>query len=133
MADIHEVLIFKLVMLLAVANGTPVAAKLLLGDSYAWPLDRGVIFPDGQPIFGPSKTWRGVLLAILATTISAVLLDLGYAVGALVGVTSMAGDLLSSFVKRRAGLAPSSRATGLDQLPESILPLLACRLILPLG
>ncbi len=39
----------------------------------------------------------------------------------------MAGDLLSSFLKRRLALAPSSRATGIDQIPESLFPLLACR------
>jgi CDP-2,3-bis-(O-geranylgeranyl)-sn-glycerol synthase len=39
----------------------------------------------------------------------------------------MAGDILSSFVKRRLGRPPSSLATGLDQVPESLLPLLACR------
>jgi CDP-2,3-bis-(O-geranylgeranyl)-sn-glycerol synthase len=39
----------------------------------------------------------------------------------------MAGDLLSSFIKRRLGLAPSSQAIGLDQIPESLIPLLACR------
>jgi len=37
----------------------------------------------------------------------------------------MAGDLLSSFLKRRLALAPSSQAIGLDQIPESLLPLLA--------
>jgi CDP-2,3-bis-(O-geranylgeranyl)-sn-glycerol synthase len=37
----------------------------------------------------------------------------------------MAGDLFSSFVKRRMGLAPSSRAVGLDQIPESLFPMLA--------
>ena len=41
--------------------------------------------------------------------------------------TAMSGDLLSSFLKRRLGLAPSSRATGLDQIPESLLPALFCR------
>jgi hypothetical protein len=40
---------------------------------------------------------------------------------------AMAGDLLSSFVKRRLQFQPSSRATGLDQIPESLLPALACR------
>jgi hypothetical protein len=30
------------------------------------------------------------------------------------------------------GLAPSSMAIGLDQIPESLFPLLACRLLLPL-
>ena len=32
---------------------------------------------------------------------------------------AMVGDLLSSFVKRRLKFQPSSRATGLDQIPES--------------
>jgi CDP-2,3-bis-(O-geranylgeranyl)-sn-glycerol synthase len=45
---------------------------------------------------------------------------------------AMAGDLLSSFVKRRLGLAPSSQAIGLDQIPESLFPLLAACLLLPL-
>ncbi len=39
----------------------------------------------------------------------------------------MAGDLFSSFLKRRMKLPPSSRAIGLDQVPESLFPLLACR------
>jgi CDP-2,3-bis-(O-geranylgeranyl)-sn-glycerol synthase len=37
----------------------------------------------------------------------------------------MTGDALSSFIKRRLGIAPSGRAIGLDQIPESLLPLLA--------
>jgi hypothetical protein len=45
----------------------------------------------------------------------------------------MAGDLLSSFVKRRLNLPPSSKATGLDQLSESLLPLLACRQLVDLS
>jgi CDP-2,3-bis-(O-geranylgeranyl)-sn-glycerol synthase len=43
----------------------------------------------------------------------------------------MAGDLLASFIKRRLGLAPSSQAVGLDQIPESLLPMLAGRLFMP--
>jgi hypothetical protein len=50
----------------------------------------------------------------------------------LVAFTAMIGDLLSSFVKRRLGMIESSRFTGLDQIPESFLPLLACMLLLPL-
>jgi CDP-2,3-bis-(O-geranylgeranyl)-sn-glycerol synthase len=44
----------------------------------------------------------------------------------------MVGDLLSSFLKRRLHLASSSKATGLDQIPESLFPLLACRSALSL-
>ena len=39
----------------------------------------------------------------------------------------MVGDLFSSFVKRRLNFPPSSRALGLDQVPESLLPMLAGR------
>jgi CDP-2,3-bis-(O-geranylgeranyl)-sn-glycerol synthase len=44
----------------------------------------------------------------------------------------LAGDLLSSFLKRRFDLAPSTKATGLDQIPEALFPLLACRSALSL-
>jgi len=46
---------------------------------------------------------------------------------------AMAGDLLASFVKRRLNLPPSSQALGLDQVPESLLPLLAGRQALALS
>lgn len=37
----------------------------------------------------------------------------------------MLGDLVSSFIKRRLRVAPSNQTLGLDQIPESLLPLLA--------
>ena len=37
----------------------------------------------------------------------------------------MAGDLVSSFLKSHLRLPPSSRATGLDQVPEALFPFLA--------
>lgn len=125
-------LIFQILILLAVANGTPVAAKLLFGSTFAHPLDGGARFIDGRPLFGPSKTIRGVALAVLATTGAGALIGLGWEVGAMVGTVAMLGDLFSSFLKRRMGLAASARAVGLDQIPESLFPLLACRLLLPL-
>ena len=129
----HEILILQLLILLAMANGAPVIAKLILGDKFAAPVDGGALFGDGRPWFGSSKTIRGLVFAVLATTGAALLLGLGWAVGALVGTVAIAGDLLSSFVKRRLGLAPSSQAIGLDQIPKSLFPLLAARLLLPLG
>lgn len=129
----HEILILQLLILLPMANGTPVFAKLILGDKFSTPVDGGALFADGRPWFGPSKTIRGFLLAVLATTGAALLLGLGWEVGALVGTAAMASDLLSSFVKRRLGLAPSSQAIGLDQIPESLFPLLAANLLLPLS
>jgi len=126
----RPVLVLELLILLTVANGTPVVAKRLFGSAFAQPLDGGALFADGRPWFSPSKTIRGVVLATLATAAAAGVLGLGWKVGALLGVVAMAGDLLASFIKRRLGLAPS-QAVGLDQIPESLLPMLAGRLFMP--
>jgi CDP-2,3-bis-(O-geranylgeranyl)-sn-glycerol synthase len=108
------------------ANSTPVIAKDILGDRFAHPVDGGVRFVDGHPLFGASKTIRGIVLSVLVTTACAPLIGLDLKIGFLVGSSAMAGDLLSSFFKRRLNLPPSSRATGLDQIPESLIPLLVC-------
>ena len=83
--------------------------------------------------YGPSKTIRGIVVSVLATSICAALMGLGWEIGALVATFAMAGDLFSSFVKRRLHLASSSMAIGLDHIPESLFPLLASRLLLTLN
>ena len=124
---VHPWPILQLLILLMLANGTPVVAKKLLGERWGYPLDWGVEFVDGRPLFGRSKTIRGVLLGVLVTMAGAPLIGLQWQIGLLVGSLAMAGDLASSFLKRRMALPPSSRASGLDQVPEALLPLLACR------
>jgi CDP-diglyceride synthetase len=126
------VLIVEVFVLLVLANGIPVLAHKLLGRRFAWPLDGGISFIDGRPLFGASKTWRGLVLAVLAATFGAPLMGIPCRIGALLGFTSMCGDLLSSFIKRRLSLPPSTRATGLDQIPETLLPLLVCQPMLGL-
>jgi CDP-diglyceride synthetase len=119
--------ILQLLVLSTLANGTPVVAKKIFGPRFARPLDGGVIFFDGRPLFGPSKTIRGVVLSILITTAGAPLIGLDLTIGAIAASAAMAGDLFSSFVKRRLNFPPSSQALGLDQVPESLFPMLACR------
>jgi CDP-diglyceride synthetase len=131
--SIQLLTILRLALLLAVANGAPVIAAKILGQRFSCPLDGGVEFIDGRPLFGKSKTVRGIVISILLSTLAAPLLGLDWWIGVAVGSAAMAGDLISSFVKRRLNLAPSSRATGLDQIPESLLPLLACRSALALS
>ena len=125
--------ILQLLILLAVANGTPVLAKKVLGDRLARPLDGGTVFVDGRPLFGPAKTIRGIVLALLTTPLAAALMGLPWQLGALVAALAIAGDLFSSFVKRRMGLPSSSMAIGLDQIPESLFPLLAARHFVPVS
>jgi CDP-2,3-bis-(O-geranylgeranyl)-sn-glycerol synthase len=102
-------------------------AKKLLGSFFAWPVDGGATFFDGRPLLGPSKTVRGIAAAEAATSFIALAAGFPWWVGFQIALTAMAGDLASSFVKRRAGYASSSRAIGLDQIPESLLPAIACR------
>lgn len=117
------VLELKLLLLLLIANGAPIVARNLLGERLTWPLDGGLKTAAGRPLLGPSKTWRGLAASILLTALCAQLLDISWHWGAAIGAFAMLGDLLASFTKRRLGYAPSSRADGLDQIPESLLPL----------
>ena len=122
----HVFVIIRLLFLLLLANGTPLVAGKLLGPRLLHPLDSGREFVDGRPLFGRSKTIRGIILAILASAAGAPLVGFSWRVGMLVGTLAMVGDLFSSFLKRRLGRSSSSPAVGLDQVPESLFPLLGC-------
>lgn len=114
-----------LLLLLIAANGAPILLAWALGPRWDWPLDGGRMHPDGRPLLGGHITLRGLVGAVLATMVLAGLLGLGAGLGGLIGLLAMVGDALSSFIKRRLGLKPGDKATGLDQIPESLLPLLA--------
>ena len=114
-----------LLLLLLVANGSPLIVRALFPCHLNWRLDGGHDFIDGHPLFGSTKMVRGVLGALTITPLASVLLGLGWQLGLLTGLFAMLGDLTSSFVKRRLGMPSSSMALGLDQVPESLFPLLA--------
>jgi hypothetical protein len=109
-------------LLVGAANTAPLVAKKFLGMRWAAPVDGGVVLADGAPLFGASKTVRGLLVGILAPALLAPFVGHAFVDGAIIGAGAMFGDLLSSFCKRRMQLPPSSRATGLDQLPEVLVP-----------
>lgn len=128
----HPWAILQSLVILSLANGAPVVARKIGGNRFAWPVDFGCKFLDGRPLFGPSKTIRGAAAALIATAAGAPLVGIPAEMGALMAASAMTGDLFSSFVKRRLNLKSSSRATGLDQVPESLLPLLVARQTLAL-
>ena len=115
------------ITLIGAANAAPVVLKRLLSDRYSTPVDGGLVLRDGRRLLGPSKTWRGVAFAIFVPACLSLLMGLPWRAGALVGATAMAGDCMASFLKRRLGLAVSSMALGLDQIPESLLPAISMR------
>ena len=123
----------KLLLLIGIANGTPVIVKRLLGDRWALPLDNNFHFVDRRPVFGPSKTVRGIVFSLIITSLCAPLFLLHWYHGLIVAIASMAGDLLSSFIKRRLALPSSSMALGIDQIPESLFPMIAGKFIYDLS
>lgn len=122
-----------LLCLILAANAAPILLWLMLGERLGRSLDGGRTLPDGRPVFGPAKTWRGVTSAPVVCATIAALLGLSPALGAAIGLAAMGGDLLSSFLKRRLGLASSRPAPGLDQIPESLFPALLAAGPLGLG
>jgi CDP-2,3-bis-(O-geranylgeranyl)-sn-glycerol synthase len=102
-------------------------------DLFRWlkrPIDAGGTF-RGRRIFGESKTWRGVAIALVGSVLAvacqkyvvgdaaAAFAVLDYTrvnpviLGSVIGVAAMAGELPNSFVKRQLGIAPgeTSRTT----------------------
>lgn len=114
--------ITEILLLLVTANGAPLVIGFLLGARLDRPLDGHLRFLDGRPLLGPSKTIRGLITSVIATALLAPLLGLTPVRGAVFGLLAMSGDLLSSFTKRRLGIAPSHSAPLLDQLPETLIP-----------
>lgn len=114
--------LFPLLLLIIIANGAPILARWLLKSGFDLAVDFGQKLPDKNHLFGPSKTWRGIFSSLLATTVVAWLLGYSPETGMLVAAYAITGDLLSSFIKRRLSMKPSSMAPLLDQIPESLLP-----------
>lgn len=123
-------LIGHMVFLLVIANGTPAMLGLVLGSRWNRPLDNHREFMDRRPLLGPSKTLRGLIGALLVTTLLAPLFKLSLLEGAGFALLAMLGDLCSSFIKRRLGFASSRPVPLLDQLPESMLPLWGMQTVL---
>ncbi len=93
------------------------------------PIDFGRTFVDGKRIFGPGKTWRGLIGGTIVGIILGLLLQLIeesahlglpsfdplYVVVTL-SLGAMLGDLIKSFFKRRLGLSRGRPLPLADQL-----------------
>lgn len=130
---IDPLLLGRVLLLLAIANGAPILAARILGRRCTAPVDLGASWRDGRRLLGNGKTFRGIAAAIACTAAAAPLLGFGAATGVGLGAAAMAGDLLSSFIKRRLGLPTHARALGLDQVPEALVPMLLLQSRLGLG
>jgi|TARA_B100001121_G_scaffold21369_1_gene16620 CDP-2,3-bis-(O-geranylgeranyl)-sn-glycerol synthase len=123
----------ELFVMLVLANGMPVVVAKLCRGAWDWPIDGNRHWPDGRPVLGPSKTWRGLVSGALSSALFSAWVGLGFLFGLAFGLLGLLGDMASSFVKRRLGLASSARALWLDQLPEAALPMAVAVLWLPVA
>ena len=114
----------KILCFLFWGNLLPPLASLALGDRLSRPLDHGATWFDGRPLFGPHKTIRGILASLIGSTLAFPLLGVSWQTATFAAILLMAGDLLSSFIKRRLHLASGESVFGLDQIFESLLPAL---------
>lgn len=114
---------FPALALLVAAHSAPVLVARILGTRWAAPIDAHHSLPDHRPLFGSHKTWRGLLTGTLAAAAVGEWVGTGFMIGAAFGLLALAGDLGSSFVKRRLGHESGKSVPLLDQLPESLLPM----------
>jgi hypothetical protein len=93
------------------------------------PIDAGLSY-RGRRLFGDSKTWRGVFVAVVGCSVGAaiqkyLLVDVARSIalvayerlnvvafGLAMGCGAMLGELPNSFVKRRVGIAPGKTTSG---------------------
>ena len=98
----HWSSLLTLLGLILLANGVPALLGLLMGAATA--LDGGRTLADGRPLLGRSKTWRGLVAALVGTTLGGLALGLHWTLGLKVAAGAMLGDLAASFLKRRLAL-----------------------------
>ena len=95
------------------------------------PIDMGLTF-RGKPLFGPNKTWRGLIISTIGAIIFSYFiyyLYLNYKVfkkisvvdfykvsplhiGLALGIGTILGELPNSFVKRQIGISAGKHGTG---------------------
>ena len=114
-------------LLLGVANISPIVARHLFKERFSLPVDFNKSFFDKRPILGTHKTWRGLFSSLLVTSLAGPMFGIRTEVAFWLAFWSMLGDLTSSFIKRRLALKSGARCVGVDQIIEALLPVLIMR------
>ncbi|HHO47226.1 MAG TPA: CDP-archaeol synthase [Desulfobacteraceae bacterium] len=115
-------IVLQLTAFVVWVNLLPPLASLIWKDRFDRPLDGGKVWFDGRPVFGPHKTVRGILTSILGGMAVFPLLNVPWWAAGIGALLAMAGDLLSSFIKRRFSLGSGSNVVVLDQFFEAFFP-----------
>src|SRR5690242_4735843 len=106
-------LFVKILVLLWLVNFTPPLLACFMREKWSTPVDLGLSFRDGEPLFGSHKTIRGVAAGSVMGGAAGFVLGFPVWLGLLSGILSMGGDLFSSFVKRRLHYCEGNVVPGL--------------------
>ncbi len=115
---------FKITAFIIWVNVLPPLASLIFGDRCNRRVDDDRLWFDHRPIVGRHKTIRGIVASVLGGTVIFPLLGVTWWVAGIASLLAMAGDLLSSFIKRRFDLPSGKNIVILDQIFESLFPAL---------
>jgi uncharacterized protein len=116
--------IFRVVIFLLWVNSLPPIASVFADEWLGRAVDGGVLWRDGRPLLGRHKTIRGVAVAVTGGILVFPCLGEAWWVAGIAALLAMAGDLVSSFIKRRSSFHSGKEVVVLDQLFESLFPLL---------
>jgi CDP-2,3-bis-(O-geranylgeranyl)-sn-glycerol synthase len=96
------------------ANAVPVLA----GGGKS--IDLGKTLPDGRPIFGKNKTYRGFFAGLAIGTVTGLaetaVFDYPIMFGFIVSLGALVGDLTGAFLKRRLNIPPGGLLPVVDQI-----------------
>lgn len=137
-----------------VANVSPIfAAKLPILKHFSAPIDGGLILRHKR-ILGDHKTWRGLIVGIIAATLilwvqqllavhipwlDAITRQVNYAqvpilvLGPLFAIGALGGDAIESFFKRQRDIQPGHAWFPFDQTDYIVGGILATVLVVPLS
>ena len=124
-------------------------------EKFSYPMDFGLKW-RGVRIFGPNKTWRGLIVGVLAAVLTGFLQhnyegqsslaltkflnldslslpDMTIQLAFLLGLGGMLGDAFKSFFKRRMGIESGQPAPLLDQLDYIFGAFILAWLIVPIN
>ncbi len=118
------IVVLKVLGFILWVNFLPPLANLIWGDRFNRAIDGGRLWFDKNPIFGDHKTIRGIVASGLGGMMVSPFLAVPFWVGGLAALLAMAGDLLSSFIKRRLNFPSGRNTIILDQIFESLFAVL---------
>lgn len=112
---------FILLIPIYTSNVVPLLTRKL--SIFNYPVDLNLRIGDNF-IFGPHKTWRGIILGTVIGTLAGFALGHNFIMSFILAFGSLLGDLLGSFIKRRLNIKSGDESPLLDQIPFVAIPLI---------